>query len=116
MRVNYIYKVIALENNKKYDYIIQKNEKGKEDINRPINCGCTIEFMNQTQLRQKFGNHIELLYGLKTLHYNNGMLIWKGYNGVIPMCRVTSMEIIKREVEENDKDRTDIEASKEGSR
>ena len=108
MRVNYIYKVIALENNKKYDYIIQKNEKGKEDINRPINCGCTIEFMNQTQLRKKFGNTLELLYNLKLLHYNNVMVIWFGYHSDTPMCRVTSMEIAKREVEEYDKDRTKV--------
>lgn len=116
MRVNYIFKITTLENNRYYSHIIQKVEKGKQDLTRPVNSKCTIEFMNQTQLRQKFGNHIELLYGLKTLHYNNGMLIWKGYNGVIPMCRVTSMEIIKREVEENDKDRANIETSQEGGK
>ena len=116
MRVNYIYKVTALENNKKYDYIIQKNEKGKQDINRPFNCRCTIEFMTQTQLRKKFGNNLELLYSLKLLHYNNVMVIWFGYHSDTPMCRVTSMEIVKREVEENDKDRTNIESGKEGGR
>lgn len=110
MRVNYIFKVTTLENNGYFSHIIQKIKKGEQDLTRPVNSRCTIEFMNQTQLRKKFGNHVDLLYGLKALNYNNVMLIWKGHNGVTP-CRVTSIEIAKREVEENDKDRTDIATS-----
>lgn len=108
MKVNYIFKLITLENNDRYSHIIQKVDKLKRDVEPPINTQCTVEFLNQTQIRQKIGNKLDFLYALKLIHYNNAILVFNEFYRNVSMCKVVTNYEIKSEVLKYDKDRTKV--------
>lgn len=116
MKVNYIFKLTTLENNDRYSYVVEKVDKLSRDVRPLVNVKCTVEFLNQTQIRQKIGNKLDFLYALKMIHYNNAILVFNEFYRNVSMCKVVTNYEIKSEVLKYDKDRTGITASQEGGK
>ena len=109
MKVNYIFKLTTLENNERYSHIVEKVDKLSRDVRPLVNVKCEVEFLNQTQIRQKIGNKLDFLYAIKMLHYNNVVLVFNEFYHNMSTCKlVTNFEDLKSEVLKYDKDRTKV--------
>lgn len=77
MKVNYLFRLYKFDTNNLYQYMVVKTPKNDREY-KQIGVPCTIEDLNQTQLRKYIGNSVNTLYNLKLLHYNNVMLVFNG--------------------------------------